>query len=1130
MSDQAVLSRLESILGRKSKKVSEQSILISLNNTTVGYCTDAQDNITGLHIEAANYKDIYKELEKLSNLRSLFFIGNFSATLFSLSRFPNLSNLSLRKCSLKDINFLNQSSLLSRIDLSQNDITDISALKTLINLNNVRIQGNSIYDLDPLKELIQIEVLTLSNNRIKDLTPLKNLIKVHELHLNDNLIEDISALSGLENLELVHLSQNQVTNVEAIRNLEKLRYLYLDDNLVTDISSLQDLQEIDSLWLKNNKITDITALKDYKKLQQLDLRENPITKLDRWILDFNLNFRWNQYYETDPCITLFNNPIEAPPIEIIKGGLNAIKNWFEANKIKLNEIKILLVGDAKAGKTSLCRRLKYNKYNPDQNQTDGIIIEPFVFKNLKTFNNQLKLHNTTAYFWDFGGQEIMSSTHQFFMTKRSVYVIVLEARKDAETDKQVRRWLERVQTFGGNSPVIIVGNKIDLNPSFGIDTTSLEKDFPQIGGFINVSAETGENIDRLKAILESCIPKAELFETEIDERWIKIKSDLQQLTKEHSKLSHQQFIEICNKYRLTDAEGQSEAIHFLNDLGIVLHFDEIKLSEYYVLDPLWVTIGVYRIITSDTAARQKGEIDTNDLTRIINEEVRQSSRNNPNPHIKYSPNECLFLADIMAQFKLSYYFDDMKKILIPDLLDKETPKERSREFDEALEKLSLIYDYKYMPSVLMPRLIVELKADVTTAWRTGVIISSTGTLSANAMIVTTENKIRITVVGEYKQKRAYLSVIRYFIDRINENYNVDVSMHIPLPGHEQHSVKYDTLLKMERYGEKNYKDWDIDKEFEISNLLDGIETKEELHERLDHLSAYNRSSITKPETSLLHNQSLGLADKINNVPGQFVKIVILTALKEEYLAVRDYLTDIVEVDQDDTAYESGIFKFGGRKIADVTIRECGAKNSIASQEVERAVQYFKPTCILFVGIAGSRKPVDFSIGDVVFAEKIYSYEGGKSFRSSFKARPDLESASYSLLEIAKKERRKEDWKILIKDPIRRSANADLGVIASGEKLIEHYDSNVGKILAEHYDDTSAVEMEGFGFAKAASRQGRKTGNILMGVIRGISDILDINNGQGAPANLDKRPKNAKQIASENAAAFSYWLIYKISGS
>jgi len=256
-------------------------------------------------------------------------------------------------------------------------------------------------------------------------------------------------------------------------------------------------------------------------------------------------------------------------------------------------------------------------------------------------------------------------------------------------------------------------------------------------------------------------------------------------------------------------------------------------------------------------------------------------------------------------------------------------------------------------------------------------------------------------------------------------------------------------------------------------------------------------------------------------------VVVLTAIQEEYDAVKLFLKEVVEVDQDDTTYEAGIFSLYEKDIAKVIIRECGAKNTIAAQETERAIRNFKPSAIFFAGIAGSRKPNDFSLGDVIFPKEIYSYEAGKSDKKSFVARPDLASTTYTLMEIAKKERRKEDWKSLIKNGWNQVVKADLGIIASGEQIIEHYESEIGDILTKHYNDTSAVEMEGFGFAKAAMRQGRGNSQMMIGVVRGISDII----GQPSKKKMeeedtDRRPENAKQLASDTAAAFTYWLIFK----
>lgn len=256
-------------------------------------------------------------------------------------------------------------------------------------------------------------------------------------------------------------------------------------------------------------------------------------------------------------------------------------------------------------------------------------------------------------------------------------------------------------------------------------------------------------------------------------------------------------------------------------------------------------------------------------------------------------------------------------------------------------------------------------------------------------------------------------------------------------------------------------------------------------------------------------------------------VVILTAIKEEYHAVRCHLNQIEEFDRNDTIYERGVFICQEEVIAKVIIRECGQKNTNAAQETERVFQYFTPDLILFVGVAGSRKPKDFSIGDVICPNKIYSYEAGKSEKDAFLARPDFGPTSYTINEIVKKVRRNNDWKKLIKNNWDRDVKANEGVIASGEQLIEHYNSAIGDILSNYYNDTDAVEMEGFGFAKAADRQGRNTNSTLIGVVRGISDeilqLSDLNNS----INEDRRPDSQKMFASDTASAFAYSMIFNL---
>ncbi|MEI6138259.1 MAG: COR domain-containing protein [Mariniphaga sp.] len=553
-----------------------------------------------------------------------------------------------------------------------------------------------------------------------------------------------------------------------------------------------------------------------------------------------MNIQWKEFSDSG-FISFYDNPIENVPIEILKQGKAAIKAWFAANKKKLNEIKVLLVGDAEAGKTSICKRLNDNTFDKHEKQTDGIKIEKLVFGDLPTFSQQTQLHGLSAYLWDFGGQEIMTSTHRFFLTNRSVYILVLEARNDKSTETQIRKWLENITTQGGNSPVIIAVNKIDVNPAFDIDKYNLKKEFPQITGFVRISCEKDENLHELKRLLETAIPHAELFNTEIDERWLKIKEDLQEKTKANFKLNESEYLEICIRHELTNHDEQNQCVRFLHDLGIILHFDKMDLGEYYILDPLWVTTGVYRIITSEKAANASGVVPYEELREIANT-TKGETETDEYCRITYTNFESRYLADIMEEFKLCFFASQKKLMLIPDLFKKETPAVEVEKIIHSTEKLEFIYDYPFLHHSVISRLIVAINGEITTFWRSGVITTSKS-LNATCLVRAFNDQIQITVTGDKKDKRQYLSQIRYFVNQINEEFKLKPTLLIPLV--ENTFVEYIVLVEMEREGEKTYRDYKLKKTYQISRLLEGIESNEEiLRQSTSIINNYNTINVT----------------------------------------------------------------------------------------------------------------------------------------------------------------------------------------------------------------------------------------------------------------------------------------------
>ena len=96
--------------------------------------------------------------------------------------------------------------------------------------------------------------------------------------------------------------------------------------------------------------------------------------------------------------------------------------------------------------------------------------------------------------WDFGGQEIMHSTHQFFLTQRSLYLLVLNGRQGHE-DADAEYWLNLIDSFGEDSPVIVVLNKIKEHP-FDLNRRGLMQKFGIVRDFIETDCEDGTGIDR----------------------------------------------------------------------------------------------------------------------------------------------------------------------------------------------------------------------------------------------------------------------------------------------------------------------------------------------------------------------------------------------------------------------------------------------------------------------------------------------------------------------------------------------------------------------------------------------------------------------------------------------------------
>jgi nucleoside phosphorylase len=242
--------------------------------------------------------------------------------------------------------------------------------------------------------------------------------------------------------------------------------------------------------------------------------------------------------------------------------------------------------------------------------------------------------------------------------------------------------------------------------------------------------------------------------------------------------------------------------------------------------------------------------------------------------------------------------------------------------------------------------------------------------------------------------------------------------------------------------------------------------------------------------------------------------VILTAISEEYKAVRAHFDKIEEDPHPEkTIYRCGIFSCNERSWA-VAIALIGAENDNAAVETKRAIDYFKPDVVLFVGVAGGLK--DLKLGDVVAATKIYDYKSGKVTEQGLCTRPNAPVVSYALEQRARIEATEDDWLQLIKGKhCKRPPQAFVGPIASSNIVLASKESDEYKCLVSNYGDALAVEMEGHGFLIAV----RANLEVSALVIRGISDLIEGKNRKGEKA--------WQATAARHASAFAFQILAKL---
>jgi internalin A len=723
---------------------------------------------------------------KLFRLRYLNIQHNHLLSLpESICQFVSLQKLDVRKNRLVALpDSLLGLKRLQMLDASENNLEAApESIGQLGTLRTLELQKNRLKVLpDSLMNLTELSTLDLSNNRLARLpTNSSKLSRLQQLDISSNkFLELPEALKGLTSLKRLNASSNPIRALpEWLFDLDQIEQLRVIGASLTKISeSLGRLRNLSVLDLRENEIVSLPdSIAQLVKLNYLDISRNAISPLPKGLLGLT-------QLQT---IHIHGNPDSNLPPELVGVHPLAALTYYFSTLVSrpLNEAKVILVGRGGVGKTSIVRQLVHRRFDPKEDKTHGI--------DITRWEVQINKEQVRLNIWDFGGQEIMHATHQFFLTKRSLYLLVLNAR-EGEQDGNVEYWLRLIQSFGADSPVLVVINKTHQH-AFDLNRRGLREKYPTIKDFIQTDCESEHGLSDLRRAILREIDRLDHLRDPFPEGWFSVKEALSHLPQREGRsfISFARYQALCAEHGVKDVVSQETLVDFLHDLGIVVNFrEDPRLAETHVLNPGWVTNGIYRILNAEWLHEQGGVLSLDQLASVLDRS-------------EYPRAMHVYLLELMRKFELCYEMHDAdRNYLVPELLGKEEPD--LQEFGEA-EALRFNYKYNILPEGLLPRFIVRSRAlnKNLPRWRTGVVLEwERNRASVKADLQ--DRTVSVSIVGDRAGRRRLLAVIRADFDAIHRSITrLEAREEVPVPRQPELTVEYSTLCVLESEGVAEHK-------------------------------------------------------------------------------------------------------------------------------------------------------------------------------------------------------------------------------------------------------------------------------------------------------------------------------------
>ena len=788
------------------------------------------ENIRHLHVESLSFRNTFlidvEGLESLDRLETLSLTHAWAKETLDLSNMTNLREL-----------HISQNMVLSRL----------TGLPQLRNLELLRIDHSAIGEMLDLSGAGNLAAVSLK--RMKNLTSLNGLAQAKHMEgfvLYDTALQGILDLSGLTNLETLTIGESkQLTEIRGLSGLGKIRSLNLSGLMIgseIDLTGMLSLSRVDIV--NNPNISEIKGIKGLDNLHSLDISKTGVKRLPtgirgkhleilglcdltldelpEWLPEFGLDFGTHRKY-IPKGIKLHHTTVKDVDMSIFEQPYEVVAEWFknhsQGSTRTLNEIKVVFLGDGEAGKSHTIARLMNDGGEPkgytDQS-TPGIVI--------KNRDYDLDGRKFQVHYWDFGGQEIMHSMHRIFLTNRTMYVVLLNARDDTQGDR-AHYWLQNIQSFAPNAPVLLVLNKIDQNPKASVDETTLRARYPGLKAVVRMSAKefSREDFNReFTRVLLQEIGDTGYLDAQWPQSWIAVKKHLEEMETHY--ILGSAYRKLCQDCQVGNV--QTELLHWFNDLGVSFCFcdkEDYTLNKHVILRPDWITNALYIMLFNDCPGTKNGQLPRRSIYALLERVHEDKTIKCTLPGARYdTPGDIEYVLGVMRKFQLSLDAgEDME--FIPMLCQQDSTVD-IHYYEKDAETLEFRMEFEYLPDNLLHRLMVERHAelDMDKVWRKGAKFHLSE-LGLTAVVVIDGGVLRFFIqhTDPMHRPNTYLAMLKANVDRIVEKMGIKApECKLVYKVHGNRAVfGYDRLLKLHARGRKEEYCEALDEDFLIDDIL-----------------------------------------------------------------------------------------------------------------------------------------------------------------------------------------------------------------------------------------------------------------------------------------------------------------------